>query len=178
MAPHPPLRRRPWAPSRCLLGRPGCSWLRLWQCPPAERPSALRRGWGGLLDGVGELCPWRRGHVTRAAGTQLGPFTSHPQQQQRQARRRRRAATTPLDGVGERSPARRRLLPPCGFSHRAAPPRGDGCCRLVVSVTGPEAMGHCCGARETAQAPQHGCGDDCSRSASLAALHARPRALH
>ena len=31
---------------------------------------------------------------------------------------------------------------------------------------------------ETAQALQHGCGDDCWRSASLAALHARPRALH
>ena len=29
---------------------------------------------------------------------------------------------------------------------------------------------HCCGARETAQALQHGCGEDCSRSASLAAL--------
>ena len=68
---------------------------------------------------------------------------------------------TPLDGVGERSPA----------------PATAGC-RLVVSVTEAEAKWHCCGARETAQALQHGCGEDCWRSASPAAPHARPLALH
>ena len=91
-----------------------------------QRPSALRRCSGGGDSSTASASCIRGAEAAawpRAAGTQLGPFTSHPQQQQRQARRRRRAATTPLDGVGERSPARRRLLPPCGFSHRA---RGNG----------------------------------------------------
>ena len=78
---------------------------------------------------------------------------------EKSARRRRRAATTPPDGVGERSP----VLATAG-------------CRLVVSVTGPEAKWHCCGARETAQALQHGCGDDCLRSASLSLRCRRDRA--
>ena len=82
------------------------------------------------------------------------------------ARRRRRAATTPPDGVGERSP----VLATAGCRLVTAG------CRLVVSVTGPEAKWHCCGARETAQALQHGCGDDCLRSASLSLRCRRDRA--
>ena len=75
---------------------------------------------------------------------------------------KKRAATA--SGAG------RRLL---STPSASAPPA-----RLLVvgSVTGPEAMALLAD-NETAQALQHGCGDDCSRSASLAALHARPRAL-
>ena len=59
----------------------------------------------------------------------------------------------------------------------SAPPRRRRLCRLVVSVTEAEAKALLAD-NETAQALQHGCGDDCWRSASLAALHARPPALH
>ena len=76
---------------------------------------------------------------------------------------KKRAATA--SGAG------RRLL---STPSASAPPA-----RLLVvgSVTGPEAMALLAD-NETAQEPQHGCGDDCSRSASLAALHAPSLALH
>ena len=73
-----------------------------------------------------------------------------PAEAEKSARRRRRVlAEDSPDALGERSPA----------------PATAGC-RLVVSVTG-QRQWHCCGARETAQALQHGCGEDCWRSASL-----------
>ena len=89
---------------------------------PAEAERAATWGRRPLLDGVGELCPWRRGRVSRAAGSaQLGPFTSpHPPAAERQTRGDgvECRPKTPPDGVGERSPARVTAL-----------------CRLVVSAT-------------------------------------------
>ena len=120
----------------------------------AERAATVLRG-RRLLDGVGELCPWRRGRVSRAAGTQLGPFTSHPHQQQRQERGDGvgRRPKTPPDGVGERSPAPATAAAALWFQSQ-----GQRQWALLAD-------------NETAQALQHGCGDDCWRSASLAALH-------
>ena len=165
MAPRPPLRRRPRALARRLLGcDPGavcvCAvWLG--GHPPAEAERAATWGRRPLLDGVGELCPWRRGRVSRAAGTQLGPFTSHPHQRYRQ----RRAATA--------SSAGRRLLPTASAS---APPVRRSPFSLWFQSQG-QAQWVLLADNETAQELQHGCGDDCSRSASLAALHARTPAL-
>ena len=95
--------------------------------------------------------------LSSARPVHVPPPTSSREADTRRRRRvpaedssRRRRRTLPRAGDGS--------LPTCGFSHR-----------------GPEAKWHCCGARETAQELQHGCGDDCSRSASLAALHARPQ---
>ena len=51
VAPHPPLRGRPWALSRFLLGRPGrrCALVcpLALSCQTQQRPSALRRCSGG-----------------------------------------------------------------------------------------------------------------------------------
>jgi hypothetical protein len=165
VAPRPPLRRRPRALARRLLGcDPGavcvCAvWLG--GHPPAEAERAATWGRRPLLDGVGELCPWRRGRVSRAAGTQARPVhVPPPSAAEAGARRRRREPKTPLEDQAERSSAPATAVPPCGFSHRG---RGNGTA---------------CGARETAQALQHGRGEDCLRSASLAALLAGTRALH
>ena len=65
-----------------------------------------------------------------------------------------RRPKTPLDDQGERSPA----------SATAA-------AALWFQSQRQRQMGPHCWHNETAQALQHGCGDDCWRSASLAALH-------
>ena len=95
------------------------------QLGPSAQPR--RDGVGAATrppDGVGRWGPlWHWGLPAKSAVR--GPSA----EAEKSARRRRRAATTPLDGVGERSPARRRLLPPCGFSHRA---RGNGHCWLTT----------------------------------------------
>ena len=209
VAPHPPLRRRPRALARRVLGRPGC------RCALAlstvsqtqQRPSALRRCSGGddsstasasCVRGAGpctRLCPHSSSarHVPppRSAAAEAGaarrrgggdssrrhrqggvPVHSHwglpsrpsagHQQRQKKARGDGvgRRPKTPPDDQDERSPAR---------ATAAA---------VVVSVTEALERGRGNGTRETAQELQHGCGEDCWRSASLAALHARPRALH
>ena len=162
VAPHPPLRRRPWALARRLLGRdPGVA-------PPTVVSNKLQRPSAHCDVGAAATPRWRRRGVQwaqrpctrlcRFVPTPARPVTSPYQQQQRHA-----ATASSATEDSSRRP------------RRALPRAGDGCCRLVVSAHRPEAIR---GARETAQALQHGCGDDCSRSASLAALHARPRALH
>ena len=96
-----------------------CVWL---GGHPTSRGRALRRGGAAAtpLDGVGEPCPWRRGRASRAASTQLGPFTSHPPSAAE-------AGAATASGAGRRllptasasaPPRGRRLLPTCGFSHR------------------------------------------------------------
>ena len=91
--------------------------------------------------------------------TQLGPSRPPHHQQQRQARGDgvERRPKTPLDGVGERSPA-----------------AGDGCAALWFQSQGQRQWALLAD-NETTQALQHGCG--CSRSASLAALQTRTLAL-
>ena len=101
-----------------------CLWVTLTRCQSGPHHWGRRP----LLDGVGEVSPWRR---DRALGW-LCPHSSSArhvppphQQQQRQALRRRRA---PAEDSSRRP---RRALPragdgcwpPCGFSHRA---RGNG----------------------------------------------------
>ena len=80
------------------------------QSGPHQQEAERAATWGRwpLLDGVGEVCKGRRGHVTRAAGHSARPVTSpHQQERSRQARGDGvgRRPTTPLDDVGERSPA-------------------------------------------------------------------------
>ena len=116
-------RRRARAHSAVPLGShsPGAS-----RVPFSRRPGQRRDdGVGGGHSSVARCATGAEPVHSAVSHTQLGPFTSHPHQQQRQARRRRR-------GPAEDSSRRRR---------RALPRAGDGCCRLVVSVTGPEAMG-------------------------------------
>ena len=127
--------------------------------PPAEATPRRRRGGGdSSRDGAGMWGPSPLGHWGLAAKSAVRGQSAEAEKSARR-RRGRRQKTRP-DGVGERSPA---------------PATAAPC--VVVSVTEARQW-HCCGARETAQALHHGCGDDCSRSASLAALHARPLALH
>ena len=108
----------------CALGCASGITLTRCQSGPHQQEAERAATWGRwpLLDGVGELCPWRRGRVSRAAGSaQLGPFTSpHPPAAERQTRGDgvECRPKTPPDGVGERSPARVTAL-----------------CRLVVSAT-------------------------------------------
>ena len=153
----------------CLPGTRGCALGLLYTVgwatalapqpgPSAEATPRRRRALTTPPDGVGMVgsqATWALGLCHRSR-----PSAGH-QQRPKKARcdgvERRRLLPTPSASA---PPRRRRLLPPCGFSHRA---RGQW---------------HRCGARETAQALQHGCGDDCSRSASLAALHAPSLALH
>ena len=110
--------------------------------------SSRRRRQGAVPVGTGGCLPSR-------------PSTGH-QQRPKKARGDGvgRRPTTPLDALGERSPAPATAAAALWFQSQG------------------QRQWHCCGARETAQELQHGCGDDCSRSASLAALHARPLALH
>ena len=132
--------------------------------PSAEATPRRRRAATRPHDGIGRVgvldqSTWALGSATPESDVPLVPISrGHTRCD---ARRRRRAPA-------EDSSRRRR---------RALPRAGDGCCRLVVSVTEAEAMALLAD-NETAQELQHGCGDDCWRSASLAALHARPRALH
>ena len=107
-------------------GVPGAAGSSLWQCPPAERPSALRRGEATTSR--------RRRRAVSVAQRPREPGSWHsarpvhvppPSAAEAGARRRRRAPA-------EDSSRRRR---------RALPRAGDGCCRLVVSVTEAEAMG-------------------------------------
>ena len=163
-------------------------------------PAALRPTWATRRRGLGEVWPrprgcahsavplghthpvpvgspslgaaatprWRRRGVsvaqrpcTRLAVSplQLGPSRPTPPSATAEAG----AATA--SGAGRRlvptasASAPRALLPPCGFSHRDTQRQWA----LLAD-------------NETAQALQHGCGEDCWRSASLAAPHARPRA--
>ena len=102
---------------------------------------------------VGSQSTWALG-----AACQVGSGPSA--EAEKSALRRRRAATTPRDGVGERSPAPATAAAALWFQSQ-----GQRQWALLAD-------------NETAQALQHGCGDDCSRSASLAALHAPPLALH
>ena len=60
-----------------------------------------------------------------------------------------RRPKTPPDALGERSPAPATAAAALWFQSQG------------------QRQWHCCGARETAQALQHGCGEDCWRSASL-----------
>jgi len=123
----------------------------------AEAGAARRRGGGDSSrrhrqGGVPVHSHW---------GLPSRPSAGH-QQRQKKARGDGvgRRPKTPPDDQDERSPAR---------ATAAA---------VVVSVTEALERGRGNGTRETAQELQHGCGEDCWRSASLAALHARPRALH
>ena len=141
--------------TRLCLGShsPGAS-----RVPISRRPSALRRGGGGHSSMASGRCV--RGAATAHSAvdhTQLGPSRPPTHQQ-----RGRRAATA--------SSAGRRLLP---TTKTSAPP-----CAALPSACGFSHRGRGNGGtadNETAQALQHGCGDDCSRSASLAAPHARDR---
>ena len=166
-------------------------------CPSALRAvhdssTRRRRGMSRGAEAVRTLlCLW--GHT---------PARCCPPSQQRPRRDSVGAAATPPDGVGRvRSQSTWALGAACqvgrpraisrGRKKRAATASGAGRrllstpsasappARLLVvgSVTGPEAMALLAD-NETAQEPQHGCGDDCSRSASLAALHAPSLALH
>ena len=148
----------PQAPRPCALGcvfvSPGAS-----RVPISRRPSALRRGGGGHSSMASGRCV--RGAATAHSAvdhTQLGPSRTPPISNSRGTLRRRRAATTPRDALGERSPARATAAAALWFQSQ-----GQRQWALLAD-------------NETAL--QHGCGDDCSRSAPLAALHARPRALH
>ena len=158
----------PQATSPCALGCASGITLTRRQSGPHQQEAERAATWGRrpLLDGVGEVCPWRSDralgcgpHSARSVTSPSRPPTHHSREAG--ARRRRRV---PADASSRR---RRRALA------RA----GDGCCRLVVQSQGQRQWALLAD-NETAQALQHGCGDDCSRSASPAALHARPRALH
>ena len=125
------------------------------QSGPHQQEAERAATWGRwpLLDGVGELCPGPHAVSPGPHYKLVGSARrSVPPRREAGARRRRRVPA-------EDSSRRRR---------RALPRAGDGCCRLVVSVTEAEAMALLAD-NETAQELQHGCGDDCWRSASLAA---------
>ena len=144
------------ATSPCALGC--ASELTLTRCPVGS-PSAGGRARCDV--GAAAIPRWRRRGVSVAQRpcTRLCPTLSSAR-----SRPTPSAAEARCDGVG-----RRRHL---STTKTSAPPRRHGWRRslgLVVSVTG-QRQWHCCGARETTQALQHGCGDDCWRSASLAAL--------
>jgi len=131
---------------------------------PAQRQSALRRGGGGHSSMASARCT--RGAETVHSAVSVCPHSSlarhvppYPQQQ-------RHAATA--SGAG------RRLLATASAS---APPR-PATARLVVFSHQRQRQWALLADNETAQELQRGCGDDCWRSASLAALHARPLALH
>ena len=130
-----------------------------WQPPSAEATPRRRRGGGDSSrrhrQGGVPVCLALGGAATPELAVP-GPSA----EAEKSARRRRRAATTPLDGVGEHSPAPATAAAALWFQSQ-----GQRQWALLAD-------------NETAQALQHGCGDDCSRSASLAALHARPLALH
>ena len=159
-------RRRGVSPSAeaealsCVSGvtQPGAS-----RVPISRRPSALRRGGGGHSSMASARCARGAETVHSAVDhTQLGPSRPPTHQQQRGRRG---------DGVG-----RRPKTPPDDQDERSPAPATAAAALWFQSQR--QRQWHCCGARETAQALQHGCGDDCWRSASLAALHARPLALH
>ena len=160
-----PLRRRPWALARRLLGcDPGAFVFVLsgLVAIPQQRQSALRRGGGGHSSMASARCA--RDAETVHSAVSVCPHSSSavtvdPLSATAEARCDGvgRRPKTPLDGLDERSPAPATTA--CGLPQA----RGNGTAA--------------CGARETAQELHHGCGDDCSRSASLAALHARTPAL-
>ena len=137
---------------------------------PHQQEAERAATWGRrpLLDGVGEVCPWRS---DRALG--CGPHS---------ARSVTSPSRPPTHHSREAGAPRRRQVPAEDSSRRrrrALPRADEGCCRspCVVSATGQRQWALLAD-NETAQALQHGCGDDCWRSASLAAPHARPLALH
>ena len=131
VAPHAPLRRRPWAPSRCLLGRdPGAFVFVLSgsvAIPSTEAERAATWGRRALLDGVGEVYKGRRDRALGCVGLsplQLGP-SRPPLSATAEARRDGvgRRPKTPRDGVGERSPAPGDG-PTCGFQSPEAEAMG------------------------------------------------------
>ena len=129
------------------------------------------------------------------------PLAPNPAHQQRPRLDGVGAATTPPDGIGmvwgpsllghwglpaksavrgpsaeaEKSARRRRRAPADDSSRRprrALPRAGDGWLPpCVVSATEAEAKWHCCGARLHKNC-KHGCGEDCSRSASICTARA------
>ena len=106
-------------PLGVYLGVPGAAGSRLWPCPPAERPSALRRGWG---DSSTASARCTRGAATvhsAVSPLQLGP--SRPPSATAEARCDGvgRRPKTPPDDQDERSPAPATAAPTCGFSHIA-----------------------------------------------------------
>ena len=161
-----PLRRRPWALARRLLGcDPGAFVFVLsgLVAIPQQRQSALRRGGGGHSSMASARCA--RDAETVHSAVSVCPHSSSavtvdPLSATAEARCDGvgRRPKTPRGGVGERSPA-----PATAASSAREGQRQNG-----------TAVAHA----RTAQALQHGCGDDCWRSASLAALKTRPRALH
>ena len=101
--------------------------------------SSRRRRHGGVPS------TWHWGALplpSLAAGHQQRPKKAHGDGVGRRPK-------TPRDGVGERSPAPATAAAALWFQSQR------------------QRQWHCCGARETAQALQHGCGEDCWRSASL-----------
>ena len=159
------------AKASCLPGprgcaHSGCAYSARCRSGPHQQEAERAATWGRrpLLDGVGEVCKGRRDRALGCVG--LSPLRSAryvpPYQATAEARCDGvgRRPKTPPDDQDERSPARATAAAACGFSHRA---RGNG-----TAVAHARRHKHC----------KHGCGDDCWRSASLAAPHARPPALH
>ena len=132
-----------------------------WLCPLSVKHSRGRAHCDGV-QGATTLRRRRRavsGAQDRALGcvpTPARPVTPPPLSATAEARCDGvgRRPKTPLDDQGERSPA----------SATAA-------AALWFQSQRQRQMGPHCWHNETAQALQHGCGDDCWRSASLAALH-------
>ena len=153
-------------PRRCARAPSAPSWA---TCPCTSRRSTARRPRSCTCCCANS----RRASTRRRRAVSQGPEgvnsavsilgwattgTHPPAHQQRPRRDGVGAAATPPDGVGQATATARSA---CGFSDR---PRGHWAQWALLADN------------ETAQALQHGCGDDCWRSASPAALlHDRER---